>query len=173
MIEQLPAEYVYTEMFKALDMSDKGVISLDDLHMAAQSIGWSKKQIVDLISDLDPNHEDSVNAQEFMLMMKYIEQKKETKLPNISSKRSINASPSNASSRNLNTSFAGSDNQSDTYAQDKKKYGALLPKSGVYFLPDDRVVCFLKVAEECRKRCEAKSDYNNAFKYKDVIKVWR
>jgi hypothetical protein len=27
---------------------------------------------------------------------------------------------------------------------DKKKYGALLPKSGVYFLPDDKVVGFLK-----------------------------
>jgi hypothetical protein len=43
MIEQLPAEYVYTEMFKALDIANKGVISLDDLHMAAQSIGWTKK----------------------------------------------------------------------------------------------------------------------------------
>ena len=27
---------------------------------------------------------------------------------------------------------------------DKKKYGALLPKTGVYFLPDERVVAFLK-----------------------------
>jgi hypothetical protein len=27
---------------------------------------------------------------------------------------------------------------------DKKKYGALLPKNGVYFLPDDKVVGFLK-----------------------------
>ena len=30
------------------------------------------------------------------------------------------------------------------YEMDKKKYGALLPKSGVYFLPDERVVAFLK-----------------------------
>jgi len=30
------------------------------------------------------------------------------------------------------------------YEMDKKKYGALLPKTGVYFLPDDRVVAFLK-----------------------------
>ena len=30
------------------------------------------------------------------------------------------------------------------YEQDKKKYGALLPKSGVYFLPDERIVAFLK-----------------------------
>ena len=30
------------------------------------------------------------------------------------------------------------------YELDKKKYGALLPKTGVYFLPDERVVAFLK-----------------------------
>jgi hypothetical protein len=27
---------------------------------------------------------------------------------------------------------------------EKRKYGALLPKSGVYFLPDEKVVGFLK-----------------------------
>jgi len=30
------------------------------------------------------------------------------------------------------------------YEFDKKKYGALLPKTGVYFLPDDRIIAFLK-----------------------------
>ena len=30
------------------------------------------------------------------------------------------------------------------YEQDKKKYGALLPKTGVYFLPDEKVLGFLK-----------------------------
>ena len=27
---------------------------------------------------------------------------------------------------------------------EKRKYGAMLPKSGVYFLPDEKVVGFLK-----------------------------
>ena len=30
------------------------------------------------------------------------------------------------------------------YEQDKKRYGALLPKTGVYFLPDDKVLAFLR-----------------------------
>ena len=75
MMEQLPSEYIYAEMFKALDLTNKGDISLDDLYMAAKTMGWQKNKVVDLIHDLDPNHEDIVNAQEFMLMMKYIEQK--------------------------------------------------------------------------------------------------
>jgi hypothetical protein len=35
----------------------------------------------------------------------------------------------------------GSLNQLST---DRQKYGSLLPKSGVYFLPDEKVVGFLK-----------------------------
>ena len=34
--------------------------------------------------------------------------------------------------------------EQSVYQIDKKKYGALLPKTGVYFLPDERVVAFLK-----------------------------
>ena len=30
------------------------------------------------------------------------------------------------------------------YELDKRKYGALLPKTGVYFLPDERIIAFLK-----------------------------
>lgn len=30
------------------------------------------------------------------------------------------------------------------YEQDKKRYGALLPKTGVYFLPDEKVLAFLR-----------------------------
>jgi hypothetical protein len=34
--------------------------------------------------------------------------------------------------------------QMQLYESDKRKYGALLPKTGVYFLPDDKVIGFLK-----------------------------
>jgi hypothetical protein len=34
--------------------------------------------------------------------------------------------------------------QMHLYESDKKKYGALLPKTGVYFLPDDKVIGFLR-----------------------------
>jgi len=33
---------------------------------------------------------------------------------------------------------------SNQLSEEKKKYGVLLPKSGVYFLPDEKVVGFLK-----------------------------
>ena len=41
--------------------------------------------------------------------------------------------------------------EQSVYDIDKKKYGALLPKTGVYFLPDERVLMFLKRMDELRK----------------------
>ena len=52
------------------------------------------------------------------------------------------------------------------YEIDKKKYGALLPKSGVYFLPDERIVTFLKILNEMRKRFEGAHNYMMADRLK-------
>ena len=56
--------------------------------------------------------------------------------------------------------------------QEKRKYGALLPKSGVYFLPDDRIVAFLKIMNEMRKRFESVGNYMMANKFKKVFDRW-
>ena len=40
-IEQLPSEYIYTEMFKAMDIEQRGVITREDCEMAAKAAGWN------------------------------------------------------------------------------------------------------------------------------------
>lgn len=58
------------------------------------------------------------------------------------------------------------------YETDKKKHGALLPKTGVYFLPDERVVAFLKIMNEMRKRYEGVGNYMMANKFKKIFDRW-
>lgn len=48
------------------------------------------------------------------------------------------------------------------YESDKKKYGALLPKTGVYFLPDDKVIGFLKILNMLRLKAEKEENYTGA-----------
>ena len=55
------------------------------------------------------------------------------------------------SSQSINTAVIA---DMSTYDMDKKKYGVLLPKSGVYFLPDERVINLLRVMNFVRKKCE-------------------
>lgn len=37
--------------------------------------------------------------------------------------------------------------------EDRNKFGALLPRTGVHFLPDSKVVDFLRLLNDYRKRC--------------------
>lgn len=48
------------------------------------------------------------------------------------------------------------------YEQDKRRYGALLPKTGVYFLPDDKVLAFLRIMNQLRVNAETSGDYTRA-----------
>jgi len=43
--------------------------------VAAECAGWKPEKITALIKDLDPNHEGDFNLEEFILILKYIEQK--------------------------------------------------------------------------------------------------
>ena len=99
--------------------------------------------------ELDPNHDGRITQEEFILIMSYIEQK-QTNLPSV--KNTMESAKSHLPKvQGDETSRSGMKNMQSTisgdlsiYEMDKKKYGALLPKSGVYFLPDERIVAFLK-----------------------------
>ena len=71
-----------------------------------------------------------------------------------------------------NNSLFSSQAQLSVIENDKRKYGALLPKSGVYFLPDERIVAFLRIMNEVRKRSEANGNYMLANKFKKVFDRW-
>ena len=62
--------------------------------------------------------------------------------------------------------------QQSVYDIDKMKYGALLPKTGVYFLPDDRIVMFLKIMDSMRKRYEKTGDYMMSNQFRRIFERW-
>ena len=88
----------------------------------------------ELIFDLDPNHDGIITEEEFNVICKYISQRGSPSLPPIGGK----SSTSRSGSKSIATATM------QMYEQDKKRYGALLPKTGVYFLPDDKVLAFLR-----------------------------
>jgi len=90
-------------------------------------------------------------------------------LPGVNNQKGGETSRSNLDNLNMHSTISG---QLSVYEQDKKKYGALLPKSGVYFLPDERIVAFLKIMNEMRKRYESVGNYMMANKYKKIFDRW-
>ena len=93
---------------------------------------------------LDPNQDGQITEEEFTHIMKYISMRTNSSFPAINGKgksfkqdESIQGSTSSRAKNQTDITM-------QVYEQDKKKYGALLPKTGVYFLPDEKVLGFLK-----------------------------
>lgn len=129
-----------------------------DLFLVCEAFGWQRKQVEDLIKELDPSHADEYNFQEFILILKYIEKNQDNSLPQIANQRTLNHSPSTFSNRHsarasVLNSEATLDSAYQVY-QEHRKYGALLPKSGVYFVPDEKLVSFLRTIREKLKHFE-------------------
>ena len=109
--------------------------------------------------------------------MKYIEQK-QAQLPPIGQTFQNESQASGANSATHSKSFlkAGSSIMSQEmsiYEMDKKKYGALLPKSGVYFMPDDRIVIFLKIMRTMIHKFESEHVYNQINRYKALLDKYK
>ena len=49
-------------MFKAFDLEGTGSLTMEDLFFAAKTMNWSKSKVTELIHDLDPKHEDTINV---------------------------------------------------------------------------------------------------------------
>ena len=73
-----------------------------------------------------------------------------TSLPNINNDPSVQ----DLGELSRNPSFAVASDAGSAFSLDKKKFGALLPRSGVYYLPDDRVMAYLKLVNQMRKKYE-------------------
>lgn len=79
---------------------------------------------------MDPNHDGVITEEEFGVICKYISQRGNSSFPPLGGSRGPGQRSGAASIQ--------------MYELDKKRYGALLPKTGVYFLPDDKVLAFLR-----------------------------
>ena len=44
LIDQLPSDYIFTEIFRAMDINGNGVIDRSDLEMASAAMGWQTQQ---------------------------------------------------------------------------------------------------------------------------------
>ncbi len=102
---------------------------------AYNSFGYNFVLLVEeLIFEFDPNHNGEITEEEFNVICKYISSRGSASFPPIEGKSSTSRS---GLKQNATATI-------HMYEQDKKKYGALLPKTGVYFLPDDKVLSFLR-----------------------------
>jgi hypothetical protein len=111
------------------DKEKVGFIGIPDLQTIMRSLGRDPNEAMELMQSLELQAaaEDSdghINFEEFLKLMKNLE----------------NRLVSGGGDGNDNDDFSPREASLD----ERNKYGSLLPRTGVHFLPDPKVVDFLK-----------------------------
>jgi Ca2+-binding EF-hand superfamily protein len=110
------------------DKEKAGFIEVSDLQTIMRSLGRDPSEVIDLMQSLDinTNSDDGtcrINFEEFLKLMKNLENRL---ISNGGNEETEELSPREAS------------------LDERTKYGSLLPRTGVHFLPDPKVIDFLK-----------------------------
>lgn len=119
-------------IFEMFDKERQGFIGIPDLQTIMRSLGRDPNEAVDLMQSLEvaAAAEDSdghINFEEFLKLMKSLEN------------RLVNGGGADGGIDN-DPEFS----PREASLEERNKYGALLPRTGVHFLPDPKVVDFLK-----------------------------
>jgi hypothetical protein len=111
-----------------------------------KKLGRDPQEAIDLLEEMDFDPNGLLSFEEFLKIMKNLENRLVA-----SKQEELN---SNAQGPNANMIDANGDiGQTEGTFEERNKYGCLLPRTGVHFLPDSKVVDFLRLLNDYRKKC--------------------
>ena len=108
------------------DKDKTGFVDIQDLQTIMKSLGRDPNEAEELVEGLQLNQDNRLSFEEFLKIMKNLEN------------RLVAGKQDDA---------ATEDDDIDPVEgtlEDRNKFGALLPRTGVHFLPDSKVVDFLR-----------------------------
>ena len=106
------------------DPERSGLVDTQHLQTILKCLGRDPSESEDLLKDMNPD-QNKLSFSEFLVIMKQLENR--LVLQQQSAEETGEAEVNE-----------------ETGIEDRTKYGALLPRTGVHFLPDSKVVDFLK-----------------------------
>lgn len=116
-----------------------------------KSLGRDPQEAIDLLEEMEFDPNGLMSFQEFLRIMKNLENRlvagKQDELAAGHGGFGANGEPEG---------FMPGENNlgpKEGTIEERSKYGCLLPRTGVHFLPDSKVVDFLRLLNDYRKRC--------------------
>ena len=111
-----------------------------------KSLGRDPQEAIDLLEEMDFDPNGLMSFEEFLKIMKNLENRlvasKQGEMNNA-------AQPGMTGMTGQNIDIAPKEGS----LEERNKYGCLLPRTGVHFLPDSKVVDFLRLLNDYRKKC--------------------
>ena len=116
-------------IFDLFDKDRTGYVSIEDLQTIMQSLQRDPEEAHDLVKSLPQDVGDKLSFEEFLRIMKQLENRLAVAMANKDEEKDDNDEEIEPLEGNV---------------KDRNKFGALLPRTGVHFLPDSKVIDFLK-----------------------------
>lgn len=111
-----------------------------------KSLGRDPQEAIDLLEELDFDSNGQMSFEEFLRIMKNLENRL------VASKQDElmgGQGPDGMGDQMMDPNLAPKEGS----LEERNKYGCLLPRTGVHFLPDSKVVDFLRLLNDYRKKC--------------------
>lgn len=139
-------------IFDMFDHDKRETVGVKDLQTIMQSLGRDPQEAIDIVEELNFDPFGTINFEEFLRIMKSLENRLGG---------NVNQDEGGAlSSQEVQEPGSVVDGQPDQNLisqqndmAERTKYGCLLPRTGVHFLPDSKVVDFLRLLNDYRKKC--------------------
>eukprot|EP00347_Sterkiella_histriomuscorum_P009275 403341831 len=133
----------YRIVFDLFDRDRSGCIDNGDLQEISKALNRDPEEVIELVQSFDPNNDGKIAFNEFIQVMQALESR-------------VNAE---------NTSNSQSVNE-----EKKKAFGKMLP-IGVNFLPDTKILEFLRLLNDYQKKCEKDLQYIPAKKAREKFQL--
>jgi len=119
-------------IFDMFDQEKSGSVDTQHLQTILKCLGRDPSESEDLLKAINPE-QNKLSFSEFLLIMKNLEN------------RLVIGQQEGAENQDATANVDGAPQvPEEATLEDRNKYGALLPRTGVHFLPDSKVVDFLK-----------------------------
>lgn len=147
----------FRNIFDMFDKEKSGYIDIADFQSIMDSLNRNKDEVIELLNEYEfGKNSGKLSFEEFIILMQALEKR-------IIVNEEEEAQPEGEGDNNRQLVEA-EDHESPRSAteEERAQYGSLLPRTGVHFLPDTKVIDFLKLLDDYRKKCEKEGQFSEA-----------
>lgn len=145
----------FKNIFDMFDKEKTGLIDIADFQSIMDSLNRNSDEVIELLNEYEFGKDTGkLSFEQFIILMQALEKRiivneEDDQLQNEGEGGQIAEIEDHESPRSATE-------------EERAQYGSLLPRTGVHFLPDTKVIDFLKLLDDYRKKCEKEGQFSEA-----------
>lgn len=151
----------FRNIFDMFDKDKTGFIDLNDFQSIMDSLNRNRQEVQELLDEFGFGKETGkLSFDEFIVLMQALE--KRIIINEEENEQEPQANEGEKDKEGQLVPVEDHESPRSATEEERAQYGSLLPRTGVHFLPDTKVIDFLKLLDDYRKKCEKDGVFSEA-----------